>query len=95
MKIWEKTKELGVREVIRSSCVGCIHKGKTNTHEQGYKHPKTNSVFVDGVGYSDNEEVKVFSGEWTLGAVNMLRNMAPHYPEIRNELGTLLAIVHF
>jgi len=32
-----------------------------------------------GVGYSNNQQDQVFSGEWTLGAVNMLRIFAVEY----------------
>jgi len=35
---------------------------------------------VDGVGYTDNTADQILSGEWTLGAVNMVKNLASYYP---------------
>jgi len=44
----------------------------------GYNYnPSTG--WVDGVGFSDNVKEQVFSGEWTLGAANMLRTIASAY----------------
>jgi len=43
----------------------------------GYKYnPQTKRA--DGLGFSDNDK-SVFSGEWTLGAINMLRIFAKQY----------------
>jgi len=43
----------------------------------GYNfHPETG--YVDGVGFSSNPE-QVFSGEWSLGAINMLKIFANEY----------------
>jgi len=39
-------------------------------------HPTTG--YCDGVGFTQNPE-QVFSGEWTLGAINMLRIFASEY----------------
>jgi len=41
----------------------------------GYQY-NTTTQWTRGLGYSDNREVQVFSGEWSLGAVAMLRVLA-------------------
>lgn len=50
------------------------------------------STYVDGVGYSDNSQEQVFSGEWTLGAVNLLKNLATAFPD---QKATLLSEAQF
>src|SRR3990167_3908913 len=35
--------------------------------------------YCDGIGFSDNVQEQVFSGEWTLGGVSMLRTFAAYY----------------
>eukprot|EP01120_Amphizonella_sp_Union-15-10_P015757 TRINITY_DN815_c0_g1_i1.p1 TRINITY_DN815_c0_g1~~TRINITY_DN815_c0_g1_i1.p1 ORF type:complete len:551 (-),score=100.74 TRINITY_DN815_c0_g1_i1:31-1641(-) len=55
----------------------------------GYKlNPVTGRV--KGVGFSNNVKDQVFSGEWTFGAINMLRVLSNEYtdPTIRAELDT-------
>jgi len=53
-----------------------------NTTKQlgGYKYNLA-SGWADGVGFSHNENDQVFSGEWSLGAVNMLRIFANEYSQ--------------
>jgi hypothetical protein len=36
------------------------------------------SSTVKGMGFSKNTDVQVFSGEWSFGAVNMLRILAKY-----------------
>jgi len=50
----------------------------------GYKYDP-NTRRVHGLGFTNNDR-SVFSGEWTLGAINMLRIMAEIYPASKNEL---------
>lgn len=43
---------------------------------------------VKGVGFSDNTQAQVFSGEWTFGAINMVRVLANYYTDqdVKNKL---------
>jgi len=53
------------------------------------------TLLADGVGFTHNEVDQVFSGEWTLGAINMLRIFAEEYsnPLYREEGQHMLNIV--
>jgi len=46
----------------------------------GYVYDPSSDT-VQGVGYSMNQQVEVFSGEWTFGAINMLRIFATQYTD--------------
>lgn len=51
---------------------------KTTMKLGGYVYnPSSNTV--QGVGYSLNQQAEVFSGEWSFGAINMLRIFAKQY----------------
>lgn len=45
----------------------------------GYKYNAQQGTAL-GLGFSVNQQVQVFSGEWTFGGVNMLRIFAKQYP---------------
>jgi len=46
------------------------------TKKLGGFHYRPSDQSVDGLGYSMNQDAQAFSGEWTFGAVNMLRIFA-------------------
>jgi len=56
----------------------------------GY-NAQANSVI--GLGFSQNQQVQVFSGEWSFGAVNMLRILSKQLPahatELKNEADSI------
>jgi len=60
---------------------------KTTKEIAGYNYDPQ-SGFVDGVGFSDNQQEQVFSGEWSYGAVNMLRIMAAYYNTVNEILAS-------
>jgi len=49
------------------------------TKKLGGYHYTSWSGAVDGLGFSFNSDDQVFSGEWTLGGINMLRILAAEY----------------
>jgi len=51
----------------------------------GYSYDSGTKTVL-GVGFSKNQQVQVFSGEWSLGAVNMLKILAEQLPESRDRL---------
>lgn len=48
---------------------------------------------VQGVGFSLNQQVQVLSGEWSLGAVNMLRILAKQLPSQATQLNYEAAVI--
>jgi len=56
----------------------------------------TENGWCDGVGFTENQADQVFSGEWTLGAINMLRIFAKEYsdPSFMNEAQHMLDSVN-
>jgi len=63
----------------------------TNTKKiGGYKYNAATN-YADGVGFSDNSQVQVFSSEWTLGATNMLQVIAAQYSNDQNTQKALQA----
>lgn len=48
----------------------------TTTKQIGGYRYNSGTNYADGVGFTDNSAVQVFSSEWTLGATNMLRVIA-------------------
>jgi hypothetical protein len=55
----------------------------------------SNSAWARGVGFSDNTDAQVFSGEWSLGAINMLYVLAYSYPDDSHERQALIAEAEF
>jgi len=63
----------------------------TTKRISGYNYnPAT--TFVDGVGFSENEQDQVLSGEWTFGAINTLRVLAQEYQN-RGDISTAQALL--
>jgi hypothetical protein len=58
----------------------CINIWNATKRIGGYKYNE-NSAWVRGVGFTENSAAQVFSGEWSLGAINMLYVLANSYPE--------------
>jgi len=57
-----------------------------NTKKLGGYSYDSSSDTVLGVGFSKNEQVQVFSGEWSFGALNMLRIIANQLPASKQKL---------
>ena len=57
----------------------------------GY-HFDSASGTVDGIGFTENNKHQVFSGEWSLGAINMLRVLSEHYDQHREKVSTKLFV---
>jgi len=51
----------------------------------GYAYDSFSDTVL-GLGFSKNQEVQIFSGEWSLGAVNMLKILANQLPNSRTKL---------
>jgi len=64
---------------------------KTTKRIGGYKYQNETGL-CEGLGFTDNKDDQVFSGEWTLGASNMLRIFSRLYndPSLKVEADLLL-----
>jgi len=77
---------LGANKVNSWFGGGAVERIWNKTKELGGYHYQPGSGVVDGLGYAANSADQAFSGEWTFGALNMLRVMAaelniPQYNE--------------
>jgi len=63
-----------------------------NTKKLSGYHCNDQTGYCEGVGYTEDADKDVFSGEWTLGAINMLRIFARDYndPSFLNEAQFML-----
>jgi len=58
----------------------------------GYGYDNSDGT-VQGVGFSLNQQVQVLSGEWSFGAVNMLRILAKQIPSRAQQLNYEAAVI--
>lgn len=65
--------------------VGASEKIWENTKALGGYHYNSNTGRVDGLGFTENSQSQVLSGEWSYGAINMLRVFSRYYPERASE----------
>jgi len=57
-----------------------------NTKRIGGYNFDASTGMAEGVGYTNNTKDNVFSGEWTFGAINMVKVLANHYTQSRDQL---------
>merc|ERR1712130_396360 len=79
---------LGAKQVDEWFGTGTALKIWETTKRIGGYRQNRNTGYVYGVGFSDNGQDQIFSGEWTLGAVNLLKSLASHYSTQKKKLLT-------